>query len=83
MNADLKQAQKTKKGSKRNFRSEQAYLARTTFDDDITVFANRSGLLRKCLGGAGVGLRLKVVLFVRHIVWFLRFTIRASTTKFC
>jgi len=41
-------------------------LARAVFDDDVAVLANGAGLLRKGLGGAGVGLGLEMVLLVRH-----------------
>lgn len=41
-------------------------LARPAFDDNVTVLADGTGLLRVRLGGSGVGLRLEVVLLVRH-----------------
>lgn len=41
-------------------------LAGTALDDNVAILADGSGLLREGLGGSGVGLGLKMMLFVRH-----------------
>lgn len=51
----------------REARSRDLHLARTVLDDDVAVLADSAGLLRISLGRAGVGLRLEVVLLVRHL----------------
>lgn len=47
-------------------REEKVNLARAVFDDNVTVLADGTSLLRVSLGSSGVGLRLEVVLLVRH-----------------
>lgn len=42
-------------------------LAGPPLDDDVAVLPDRSGLLRVRLRRPGVGLRLEVVLLVRHV----------------
>ncbi|RRT66008.1 hypothetical protein BHE74_00007659 [Ensete ventricosum] len=41
-------------------------LAGPVLDDDVPVLAYRSSLLRVGLGRSGIGLRLEMMLFVRH-----------------
>ena len=41
-------------------------LAGPALDDNVTILADGSSLLRISLGSSGVGLRLEVVLLVRH-----------------
>lgn len=41
-------------------------LARTIFDDNITILADGSSLLRESLRCTGISLRFEVVLLVRH-----------------
>jgi hypothetical protein len=47
-------------------REEKVNLARAVFDDNVTVLADGTSLLRVSLGSSGVGLGLEVVLLVRH-----------------
>lgn len=47
------------------------YLARTAFDDNVTVLTDSTGLLREGFGGTSVGLGLEVMLLVRHGFLFL------------
>lgn len=51
-------------------------LARTSFNDDVAVLTDISGLLWVSLGGSGVGLRLEVVLLVRHLSRFKKTQLR-------
>lgn len=41
-------------------------LAGPVLDDDVPILADRSSLLRVGLGRSGIGLRLEMMLFVRH-----------------
>jgi hypothetical protein len=46
----------------------ERYLARAVLDDDVSILADGTGLLRVGLGRAGVGPGLEVVLLgVRHL----------------
>lgn len=59
--------EKTEKLNKSNIeKGKGKHLAGPVLDDNVTVLANGSGLLRIGLGCAGVSLGLEVVLFVRH-----------------
>ena len=44
----------------------ETYLARTVLDDDITVLADGTSLLRDGLGSTSIGLMLEGVLRIRH-----------------
>lgn len=55
-----------RKSERREREREKKNLAGSSFDNNVTIFANGASLLRIGFGCAGISLRLEVVLFVRH-----------------
>lgn len=64
------------------FDRQKRDLARPPFDDYVAIFADSAGLLRVSLGGAGIGLRLKLMLLVRHSFFLSQLCFAVSRKTF-